>query len=88
MIRKLGLDHFWKILNARHMSAAKHVVDKCGGVRQTAALLGVSIHTVYGWVYAERIPATRQVALLEAARAAGVDLAPDDFFHGVATDAA
>lgn len=67
--------------------SAKHVIDKCGGVRETARLLGLPYGTVYGWL-GTRIPATRQVALLEAARAAGVDLAPDDFFHRAETDAA
>ncbi|HND51982.1 MAG TPA: hypothetical protein PLV92_06280 [Pirellulaceae bacterium] len=69
-------------------NSAAHVITKLGGIKPTARLAGVSIHAVYGWTYAGRIPAKRQRALLDAARAEGLALEPADFFHDGAADAA
>lgn len=70
------------------MSSTQHVINKLGGIKDTARLAGVSIHAVYAWRDADRIPAKRQRALLVAARAEGRALEPADFFHDGAADAA
>jgi len=66
---------------------AKHVIEKCGGHESTAAMAGVSATSTYRWTYPKSgggtgglIPAKHQSAILEAARAQGIDLSPADFF--------
>jgi hypothetical protein len=69
------------------MDVAKHVIDKCGGFDAVAEMLGCHVSRVYRWTYPpERggtggiIPSGRQVKLLKAARARGIELGPADFF--------
>lgn len=69
------------------LTPAKTVIEKCGGVAATAHLANRSENRVRRWTYSRErggtdglIPADCQVTLLKAARAAGIDLAPEDFF--------
>lgn len=68
-------------------TSAQRVIDKCGGVKATAAIVGRTESWVYRWTYPpERggkngvVPYDDQVKLLKAARAGLVDLSPEDFF--------
>jgi DNA-binding transcriptional regulator YdaS (Cro superfamily) len=69
-------------------NVASKIIGKCGGAQAVAALLGLSPASVHKWKYpVERggtgglVPTNRQQELLDRARAAGVDLRPDDFFE-------
>jgi hypothetical protein len=77
------------------MTIAEKIIRKCGGHRQVAAWLGLSLPQVYRWTYPREkggagglVPARRQAALLAKARQAGIDLRPEDFFAVAATPAA
>lgn len=66
---------------------AARIIEKCGGPRAVAEICGVDVSRVHRWKYPpERggtggiIPASHQITLLEGARAAGINLRPDDFF--------
>lgn len=62
------------------MTPGQRVIDRFGGISATARLMGLMPSTVQGWWERGRIPAHRQDAVLKAAREAGIDLAPADFF--------
>lgn len=69
---------------------AELVVARFGGVRETAAELGVARAQVYRWFRAKAeggtgglIPSHHQVTLLRVAARRGIPLAPDDFFFGL-----
>jgi hypothetical protein len=73
------------------MSPAERVIDKCGGVAVVAELAGVHVSRVHRWTYPKSrggsngiIPSANQQRILDAARARGIDLSPDDFFDGPA----
>lgn len=66
---------------------AEHVINKCGGAKAVAEMLGLDVASVHKWKYpSERggtnglIPASRQQELIDKARDAGIDLEPADFF--------
>lgn len=66
---------------------ARTVIDKFGGHQAVAEALNLDVSRVYRWTYPRErggtgghIPAKQQVALLDAARARGIDLSPGDFF--------
>lgn len=66
---------------------AQRVVKKMGGPTAVAKLLGVDVSNVHRWGYPKsrggadgRVPGKHQQELLNAARARGIDLSPDDFF--------
>lgn len=59
----------------------RQVIKKCGGPGALARLLGVSRQVVHQWFDRGMIPSHRQDAVLSAARQAGIDLAPADFFE-------
>lgn len=65
------------------MQIAEHIIEKCGGVNATAAILGVSPQAVYRWTYPKErggtgglVPAKYQQTLL----ASVPGLEPADFF--------
>lgn len=67
---------------------AHRVIEKCGGAQRVADLLGIHFASVHKWRYplarggtGGLIPTARQQELLQKARAAGIDLSPDDFFE-------
>lgn len=60
--------------------SAKTIIQKLGGVRKAARVLGVPRGTVSDWNVADRIPAHRQVEVMRRARSHGVPLSPADFF--------
>lgn len=62
------------------MTPGQRVIDRFGGIAATSRAVGLMPSTVQGWWERGRIPAHRQDAVLEAARAAGIDLTPADFF--------
>jgi len=69
---------------------ARNVIDKCGGEKIVAGLIGRSLSTVYKWTYPREqggtggwVPTVAQKKLMEAARRGEVDLAPADFFENV-----
>ncbi len=68
-------------------SSAAHIIAKCGGPQVVASMLGIDLASVHKWKYPKarggtdgRVPTGRQHELLKRARAAGIDLVPDDFF--------
>jgi amino-acid N-acetyltransferase len=72
-------------------SPAVNIIAKCGGAKAVAELLQIDIASVYKWTYPSSkggtnglIPSARQRDLLEKARAANIDLTPDDFFAATA----
>lgn len=62
------------------MSTAAAIIEKCGGVRATAAMLAIAPSTVQSWKLAGLIPAKHQAHLLAVAQSRGIALKPDDFF--------
>lgn len=63
------------------MSHATRIIDgKLGGTRKAAALLGLPTSTVQSWKDSGYIPAKQQQPVLDAARANGMALGPEDFF--------
>lgn len=70
---------------------AARVIEKCGGHKVVAEMLGVHVSRVFRWTYpAERggtdgeIPRKQQSKLLKRAKARGICLAPNDFFNEAA----
>lgn len=61
------------------MNAAEHIIETLGGTRKAAALLGLPASTVQSWKVAGVIPPRRQRAVLDVAKAAGVELKAEDF---------
>jgi transposase len=66
---------------------AQRVINKCGGVRNVSRMLCISTKAVYKWCTATRyggtgglIPVRRQLELMIAAKAHGIELKPEDFF--------
>lgn len=70
------------------MSYASSIIERLGGVRPAANLLGFPPTTVQEWKSAGVIPARRQQHVLNMARANGIDLRPADFFDEPAPDLA
>jgi DNA-binding transcriptional regulator YdaS (Cro superfamily) len=58
------------------MNSAEHVIDRLGGTRRAAALIGTSPSTVQSWKTAGYIPARRQAEIIGKAAQAGIDLTP------------
>lgn len=70
------------------MTQAQRIIDKFGGKEAFQEKFQVSASRLYRWVTPEakggtggRIPSKHQQALLELARAEGIDLQPADFFE-------
>ena len=66
---------------------AERIINKCGGARNVAQMLGISVQAVYKWNTDERvggcnglIPHRRQIELMIAAKRYGVELTAHDFF--------
>lgn len=69
------------------MTIAQKVIDKCGGVQKTAALVGNTPSMIYRWTYDKDkggtgglVPRAAQERLLEAAGAGLINITPNDFF--------
>ena len=69
-------------------NAAQRVIQKCGGFRTVAAMLGVDVSRVHRWTYPKarggtdgKIPHAHQDRLMELARAKGIKLRYADFFQ-------
>lgn len=80
---------------ARDLNIAQRIIDKCGGYRAVAEMLGVRLPAVYRWVHPRErggagglVPARYQNRLFSAARAAGIPLEPADFFPDETAEAA
>lgn len=72
------------------MSIAEQVIEKCGGVANTARIVGRSQSWVYRWTYPKdkggtggRVPQSAQLKLLEAAGRGEINIQPVDFFPKV-----
>jgi len=70
---------------------AQRVIEKCGGHRVVAEMVGVDVCNVFRWTYPKDrggtgglIPARHQPLLLERARERRVPLTPADFFPNAA----
>ena len=67
-------------------NAATRIIEKFGGSRRLAKLLGLDASAVYRWTYQGKkgaggaIPTRHQNRLLQEAAAHGIDLSPADFF--------
>lgn len=62
------------------MAYASKIIDRFGGTRAMATALGLPPSTVQSWKEVGLIPAKHQQAILDEARARGIDLEPADFF--------
>lgn len=77
------------------LEPARTVIEICGGFAATARLADRDTTRVHRWTYPKErggtgglIPADCQVALLKAAKDAGIDLRPEHFFTSSPTDEA
>ncbi len=61
------------------MTPAQHIIDKLGGTRRAAALIGVPPSTVQSWKESGFVPARRQAHVLDVAAANGIELTASDF---------
>ena len=75
-------------------SPADMVIEKFGGHRVVAEILGIDVSRVYRWTYSREqggtggsIPQKHQIPLMNAAREKGIILSHADFFP-VETDSA
>ncbi len=59
-------------------SPAERIVARFGGIRPMAQKLGVPVTTVQGWKKRGAIPEQRHPAILDVARAEGIDIDPAD----------
>ena len=66
---------------------ASRIIEKCGGPKPTAEMVGVSISRVHRWTYSKErggtggiVPSGHQQRLLDEARKRGIPLEPADFF--------
>ena len=73
------------------MTQAERIIEKFGGPEVVAEVLGITVPRVKRWTDADDryatqglVPAKHYKALLEAANARGIELAPSDFFGGSA----
>lgn len=67
------------------MSQSERIIGVFGGLTKLANALGhKNVTTVQGWKARGFVPARQQPLVLEAARKAGVLLAPEDFFEDAA----
>lgn len=69
------------------LKVAQRVINKCGGARNVANMLGISEQAVYKWCYPFEqggggglIPQRRQIELMIAAKQRGIKLVASDFF--------
>ena len=63
------------------MTVAAKIIERFGGTRAMARLLGKPPSTIQSWKEGGFIPAHHQSDVLRAAREADVGLAPEDFFE-------
>lgn len=68
-------------------NVAARIIEKCGGHRAVAEMVGAHVSRVHRWTYPKErggtgglIPSAQQAPLLAAARARGIPLEPADFF--------
>jgi hypothetical protein len=66
---------------------AQRVINKCGGIRNTAYIIGISVQSVYKWTIPRSkggtnglVPQKRQIELMVAAKNHGIQLTHEDFF--------
>ncbi len=66
---------------------AARVIEKCGGIKATAALVGRHRSVVNRWLRPKKkggtgglVPSEHQQTLMGAAKEEGIDLAAEDFF--------
>lgn len=62
------------------MAYATRIIEELGGTRAVAAHLNIAPSTVQSWKDAGVIPAKRQQAVLDMARALDKPITPADFF--------
>jgi hypothetical protein len=68
------------------MSYVNHIVQRLGGTRAAARLLGRPSSTVDSWVRRASIPDRHKPEIVEKAAGAGIALDPADFFPTGPTD--
>lgn len=71
------------------MTPARKIIDRCGGTKRTAELVGCKMNWIYKWTTAVksgglggRVPERARRTLLDCARRGIVDLTPADFEDG------
>lgn len=76
------------------MQISERIIEKCGGVKETARLVGNTPSMVYRWTYSKEkggtggtVPRAAQEKLLKAAKDGKVDIDPSDFFDIASGDA-
>lgn len=63
------------------MSCASRIIEKLGGTRKAAVILGKPPSTIQSWKNSGLIPARHQGEILRAARKADINIQPADFFE-------
>lgn len=73
------------------MSIAERIIEKCGGVKATAEIVGKSESWVYRWTYDKdkggtggTVPRSAQEKIMRAARDGTVPVRAEDFFEATA----
>lgn len=64
------------------MTYAQKIIEQFGGVRATAAAIGLPPSTVQGWKDRGSIPDSQKPTVLAAARGIGVAITKSDFWPG------
>lgn len=69
------------------MNIAENIIEKCGGVKATAEIVGRSESWVYRWTYEKSkggtggyVPRDAQAKIMAAAQAGKVNVEASDFF--------
>ncbi|MFN3247720.1 hypothetical protein [Roseibium album] len=70
------------------MNPAKNVIEKLGGPKEVADILGIHVSAVYKWTYGKDrkgtgglVPMEHAAVLMCHARNKDIDLSPSDFFE-------
>lgn len=77
-----GVDTYAKcVVASRPMSAIERILERFGGLTRLAEALGhTNVTTVQGWKVRGSVPSRQIVAVIEAGKAKGIELTPNDFF--------
>lgn len=63
---------------------ARTVIQRLGGIRKAARIIGAPASTVQRWYESGYIPSRRQAEVMAAARRAEIELSAADFVEGAA----
>ena len=79
---RFALAHRTETVHVRRMTYVHKIISQFGGVRATAAALGLPPSTVQGWKNRGTIPDGKKPDVLAAAIRAGLSITQADFWPG------